>query len=169
MNHWSYFFSYWIYFYFIFYIFQLISYNPILLIIISLCNNIFNLFFQLSNIFNDKLYIVLLYLNISLHFIPFLYLINKSKNKSTNKSNNNSTNNSNNNSTNKMIIFSVFFFIIYLFYLRFNNVSMNEIYNTNNYNNMLLDNFITYRFHNNIEFMLFICITAIINYYYFYK
>ena len=73
MKHWSIYFSYWIYFYFIAYYLKLIKYSPILLLILSCLNNFQNLFKQINNIKKNKVFILLLYLNLSIHFIPFLY------------------------------------------------------------------------------------------------
>ena len=152
MKHWSIYFSYWIYLYFIAYFLKIIKYSPILLLILSCLNNIQNLFKQLKNVYNNKVFIILLYLNLSIHFIPFLYLY---KDLQTKKKKNN---------YNKIIIFNIIIFILYLFYINFSNLIMYNIYNTYDYTNYTLNNFINTRFNNIIEFILFIILTLTINY-----
>ena len=120
MKHWSIYFSYWIYFYFIAYFFKIIQYNPILLIILSCLNNFQNLYKQSINISKNNVFILLFYINLSIHFIPFIYLY-----KEIQKSNKtNSKTKSKKNDYNKIIIFNLILFILYLFYVNSLNLIM---------------------------------------------
>lgn len=157
MKHWTVYFSYWIYFYFIAYFFKIIKYNPILLIILSCLNNFQNLFKQIIKIPENNVFIILLYLNLSIHFIPFIYLYKEIQKSNKTKSKKNDYN--------KIIIFNLILFILYLLYVNSCNLIMYNIYNIYNYDGLTLDNFINTRFNNNIEFMLFIILTLVVNYY----
>lgn len=156
MKHWTVYFSYWIYFYFIAYFFKIIKYNPILLIILSCLNNFQNLYKQFINISKNNVFIVLFYINLSIHFIPFIYLYKEIQKSNKTKSKKNDYN--------KIIIFNLILFILYLLYVNLCNLIMYNIYNKYDYNGLTLNNFINTRFNNNIEFMLFIILTLIINY-----
>ena len=155
MIHYTYLFSYWIYFYFILYFLKIIKFNPIILLFISSIYNIELLFYQIINIFKSNLYIILLYLNLSLHHIPFYYLYNQQKiyNNKNNK----------NNKNNNIILFSVIFFIIYLLFLNNFNISFSEVYKKL-YIDDTINNYINSRFINIYEFIIFILLSIIINY-----
>ena len=156
MKHWSIYFSYWIYFYFIAYFFKIIQYNPILLIILIYLNNFQNLYKQFINISKNNVFIILFYINLSIHFIPFIYLYKEIQKSNKTKSKKNDYN--------KIIIFNLILFILYLFYVNSCNLIMYNIYNKYDYDGLTLNNFINTRFNNNIEFMLFIILTLVINY-----
>lgn len=164
MKHWSIYFSYWIYFYFIAYYLKLIKYSPILLLILSCLNNFQNLFKQINNIKKNKVFILLLYLNLSIHFIPFLYLYNQIKKR---KKQQNKQHNKKKYDYNKIIIFNLLLFVLYLFYINCSNLIMYNIYNKYDYEDFTLNSFIYSRFTSFFEFILFIILTIIINYYIF--
>lgn len=149
MIHYTYLFSYWIYFYFILYFLKIVKFNPIILLFISSIYNIESLFYQIINIFKSNLYIILLYLNLSLHYIPFYYLYNQQK--------------IYNNKNNNIILFSVIFFIIYLLFLNNFNLSFSKVYKKL-YVDDTINNFINSRFINIYEFIIFILLSIIINY-----
>ena len=170
MIHYTYLFSYWIYFYFILYFLKIVKFNPIILLFISSIYNIQSLFYQIINIFKSNLHIILLYLNLSLHFIPFYYLYNKQK--IYIKKNNKLDELNKLNKLNvfiKYILFSVVFFIMYLLFLNYFNLSFSEVYKilyTNNTNNIdnTINTYINSRFINIYEFIIFILLSIIINY-----
>lgn len=150
MKHWTLLFSYWIYIYFILYYFKVVSYSPILLLLATCFSNIFGLCKHIYNIFDKKthkLYILFLYLNISLHFLPFYYLYKKQE-----KVNHYDT-----------IKFSIIAYIVYTFCLKTINYTMPEVYN-NLHNFFKIKDLIKLRFINVFEFVLFMCITLYINY-----
>ena len=150
MKHWTLLFSYWIYIYFILYYFKLVHYSPILLLLTTCITNIVTLCKHTYNIFDKKkykLYILFLYLNIILHFLPFYYLYKTQK-----KINHYDT-----------VKFSLIAYVVYTFCLKTINYSMSEVYN-NLHNFFKIKDFIKLRFVNVFEFVLFMCITLYVNY-----
>ena len=153
--HYTYIFSYWVYFYFIAYYYKFIKYTPIILLIITCIYNINSIIFNLKYIFTDYIFLLLLYLNISIHFIPLYYCI---KNKKTKEK------------TKNILLFNIILYISYLLYLYSNNIDINTIYNNmymstfNNNTMSYINYFIKTRFINYYDFILVILGTLYMNY-----
>lgn len=154
--YWYYFFSFWIYISFILYYFKLISFNPLPLFILTVIRDILFIFLNSSeekkSIITSVL-ILRIFLVISIHYFPILYLYKSNKN-----------NKKNNHFTLKSILFYILLFISYLVFIDYNNINLDYIFNDIDKNYVSLLDYINTRFDSLYIFAIWIIIVIYMNY-----